>query len=727
MPSDRPRLALLALSALCGTFAHAQAPPDGPEEQTPWPDRAAEGSTTPDDRRHAFTFGELPGAGTDRLLEGMDASDEVVVPIPGAWELASDAVLRLHFDHSSALDPARSHLTVLVNGQPVGTVTLDATNGIDGHVVLQVPRALLQPWTHVGLRASQHATRGCEDPFDPSLWTRIRATSSLEVPYAPRPVTPDLARLPFPFVDETAEGPARIALALGESPSPATVAAAGRLGLTLGRLAAYRGVEVAPPFGELAQVDAHALVVGLPDENPLVRALVPDLRLGPGEGWVAMRANPADPTLAALVVTGADSEGLARAVAAVAGRQRREVLAGTDVRVVEARDAAPPARRELPAPAPGKATFHLSELGLSDRTVRGFHTPAIHVPFGLEGDAVVRPGGARADLRYAYAAGLDPALSALEVKLDGITVATLPLDAARGASMAEASVSLPDEVLRPDSALRLVFHLFPKDFDTCRYASDRTLWGTVYASSALHVARDRVGRLPELAGLANGAWPYTLEPGRGETVLVVPDQPTREEVGAGFAIAAMLGRTSTADAPDLRMLTAGGHTFDGLRSHLFLIGTGTPHALRDALARDGRLRAPGSPDLLDEDRAALLAVEGRAAPVTIEQLLHPSDATRAVTVISAPGSGAALRSAVAALTVPERTALLEGTLAILEPDGTTRAMRLHETRQVGSPAVGVALQGLLRRNYLLLGAAVVVGGFGIAAVRRAWARERGGR
>jgi hypothetical protein len=728
MPLDRGRLLLAGLgaTALFCRSARAEAPPaEGPD---PLPDEAEARATAPVPERHVRTFAEAAGTPRDHVLEGVDAAAEVVVSVPEAWELVSDPVLRVQFDHSSALRPDRSHLTVVVNDHPVGSIALDGSNGIGGELVVAVPREVLQPWNHVVLRASQRVGGACEDPLDPSLWTRVRATSTLEMEYLPRPVVPDLGRLPFPLFDETGVGPARLALGLAAAPSPATVAAVGRIGLAFGRLAAYRRVDAAEPITDLAHARTHVVVVGLPDENPLVRQLLPTLTLAPSEGWVAMRPNPNDPALAVLVVTGADAEGLARAAAAVAGRERREVLSGTDVRVTAARDAAPPAHRQLPRPAPPDDVFRFTDLGVDDRTVRGFHTPAVRVPLGLEGDAVVRPGRGAMTLDYGYAAGLDGRLSAMEVRVDGITVATVPLDDPAGASRAHARIELPDTVLRPDAVVDVLFHLTPRDFDTCRYASDRALWATVYASSRFELPRDRVAELPDLSRLAVGGWPYTLEPSRGDTAIVLPDAPSPSDVTAGFELSAMLGRVTAADAPAFRMIPSAGHTLDALRdAHLLLVATDTPHGLRDRLRDEGRLRLDpgGGRSLRASDRAALIEAQGDGALGAVEQLLHPGDPDRSVLVLHAP-TAALLGAVVDTLTDPVRVSELDGSVAVLAADGETRTLTLAERRQVGRYAVGAAVQGLVRRHWLLLGAAVVVGGFGFAAVRRAWARARNG-
>jgi hypothetical protein len=49
--------------------------------------------------------------------------------VPESWELLEDPILLLEFAHSAALVPERSHLTATLNGQAIGSVELDGTNG----------------------------------------------------------------------------------------------------------------------------------------------------------------------------------------------------------------------------------------------------------------------------------------------------------------------------------------------------------------------------------------------------------------------------------------------------------------------------------------------------------------------------------------------------------------------------------------------------------------------
>ena len=689
---------------------------------------------SPEPERFVARFDEALQLRTDVLLEGANAAAEVVFPIPSEWTLREDPVLELSYDYSPALNVDRSHLTLALNEQPIATVALDPEARPGVPLAISLPREALQPWNRLSVRAVQHLGTACEDPFDPSLWTRIRRSSSVRFVYdraslvdPDRPL--DLANFPAPFLDETGYGPAAFSLVLGAAPTKDTVAAVGRLAVTLGRLAAYRRVTVAPPVQDLAAARTHAIAIGLPGENPVIRALLGPLTLAPAEGLVALRPNPHDPRLGVLVVTGADPSGLARAINALAGRNRRELLTGQTARIRVATDATPPASRQLPRPAPATADFSLADLGMDDQTVQGFYTPSVQVPLGLEGDAVVRPEGAFIDVAYGFAAGLDARQSAMEVRIDGITLGNVPLDAQRGATRTTTRVQIPGELVSPDSVVEVRFHLLPSDFDVCRYTGDRALWATVYASTELHLPRDRFAKLPDLSRLRFGSWPFTLEPGRGAVVLALPDAPSPEEVSAGVAVAAELARSGGAEAPALRMAVASEVPLTGSTEASFVLLTGgSAHGGFDALERMSRLHvAPvqGGLALLNGGGPPLVAVASGQKWASIEQILHPSNPDRAVLAVRASDT-TMLPVVVRALTDPHKVRELGGSAAILSADGQIRTLALTPTRQVGAPALGALLVGGVRRHWILLGIALVGSALFLSALRKAWARTRSG-
>ena len=158
-------------------------------------------------------------------------------------------------------------------------------------------------------------------------------------------------------------------------------------------------------------------------------------------------------------------------------------------------------------PVPDQELFTLADLGMTDRTIRGFYATPMEIPLKMSGDTKVRIDGARFVVDYGYAANLDTRLSSLEVRLNGVTLRSIPLDDEEGEVKAQLEVELPHELLEPSSELEVVFHLFPAEFDPCSYIGDRHIWGTVFETSLLELERDYYAMVPDLSLLRHDLWP----------------------------------------------------------------------------------------------------------------------------------------------------------------------------------------------------------------------------
>ncbi len=99
-------------------------------------------------------------------------------------------------EHSETLLQDDSTLTVLLNDSQLASIPLTAENAGDTEVVLALPLENLDYFNFITFAVTQHVPGVLEDPFDPSLWTRVSRTSFIEFSYRPRWVEPELAAWP---------------------------------------------------------------------------------------------------------------------------------------------------------------------------------------------------------------------------------------------------------------------------------------------------------------------------------------------------------------------------------------------------------------------------------------------------------------------------------------------------------------------------------------------------
>ena len=664
---------------------------------------------------------------SDIALAGTHSERSLNLTVPRSWKLTSNPVLKLSLAHSAALVPSRSHLTVLLNEHPIGTVRLDATNINDGAVEFVLPRSQLKDYNALRFAVVQHYTDDCEDPFDPALWTRISTESTLHLTYDREPVTEGLEAWPYPIVDALALGAVTLTPVLSGPPSPETARAAGQVALTLGRLASYHTLQVVPAVATLADARSAALIIGTMDENPVLQELLGPLSLGPTDGVVAVLPNPADPTLAVLIVSGGGPEGVAKAALALTAQDRQPVLTGTIAIVRDAVASAPPPNTQSPRPAPRADSFPISALGVEGRTVRGYYSEDVRIPLRLEGDTYIRPGGGSVTVRYAYSGQLSPTLSTMEVRLDGLSLRSVPLDQEGGLQDAEVTLRLPEDLVTPDSVLNVVFRLFPKEFDLCKRIADNQIWGTLFDTTSIDMPRDHVASMPDLARLRYDGWPLHADEADGAVIAAMPDSPTAEAWSAGLELSGLIGRYSMAAEPKFKLELASATSMsENADSHFVVIADATKNTLYDALSASKALTSiedGATRSLLGGDKATAASSENNGTADTLEQILQPSNAQRSALILHA-GKEGGLTRLVDLLADSGKLKRAAGNLVVLGDEGSLRVVDTATRERWGTLPITTEARIGVRQNWGLLGAAVVVGAIALSLAVRMLARAR---
>jgi len=652
----------------------------------------------------------------DLVLHGLRGYASVGFKIPRSWTLTADPRLDLYFEHSDALLADQSNLTVLMNGVQLSSVALSSENAREGVLKVDLPRGALKEYNELTFAGTHRKTDACQDPYDMALWTRVNRFSRFHFTVEEQPVNGELLDYPYPFLDESAFGPVQLTWVIGEQSSDESLTAAANLGFGLGRMADYRGVEMKRAVTDLALADTHAIIVGTPDEQPVIGQLVDLAEVGKVKGLVGIVPNPYDPTLAVLVVTGWTGKDVIAAAQALSANPRYQTFAGPTALIDRVPDTRPPKSRQVPRPlVETSATF--ADLGLTDETVRGYYAPQFRIPLNLAGDAVVKPSGGVAWLEYGYSAGLDTNLSTMEVRLNGVTLRSVPLDRAAGEAQTYLRVRLPAEMMSPHAFLDVAFHLFPKGYESCEVRTDETHWATLYASSEVSIPRDNYAQMPDLARLSYRGWPFNLEEGPVE--LVLADNPSGDEISAMFALSARLGAWSVADEPQLSVTTATKAMRSTLLAHQILLAGATPHKWFNQLVSNKVLSPPGD---VSKPSSGL----GRYAGVKyIEQRLQEGVRDRSIMVLRGDDDEGLL-NLVDSLWEGRTLSKLNRNLAVFTPSGSVRTSSTQVTRQVGTVPVLTQAQLLIQRNWATWGIIAIVGALIFALAVQRWALARGG-
>jgi len=476
-------------------------------------------------------------------------------------EVVTSARLTLNFAYSPALLPDLSQLVVLVNGEVVRSVPLlrETANGVQLVVPVE-PALFLAGDNQINLRLVAHYTRDCEDPLSSVLWANISNTRSfLELGLQKLPQQRDLSSLPAPFFDRYSPEALTLPFVFAGSPSDGELEAAANMAGWLGSLASYRGYAFKPTTSLPASGNAILFV------TPRRRVAGVDLPAIQGPA-VAIVANPRDPYGSLLLVMGRDDRELRIASAILASSSG--ALGGSYASVaggrvpVTGRDEAP---RWLRTDRPVQLGEIVPPYSLQGQ---GLPPGPLTADFRIAPDLFFWPrAGARLTVGYTYpsASWLDRRVSRLDLSLNGQYLRTLPLSrgiwerltggAGTVSRHGEHGATLPSYALYGQNQLSFYYDLQVADKQRCtgtlptgvKAGIDPT--STIDLRGAYHAAL-----MPDLSLLAGAGFPFTRTPDLGETVALLPADPSPAEIEAFLALMGRFG-DSTGVAPTRLVVT----------------------------------------------------------------------------------------------------------------------------------------------------------------------------
>ena len=486
-----------------------------------------------------------------------------------ADEVVSSAVLKLDIVHSPMLASRSSALEVRLNGELVRRLDAPAT-GARGtnHSVAIDPRLVLD---QNELTVQFAEPIDCAAADSAGLWAQIAPTSSLNLVMTPLTLADDLSLLPSPFFDPRDPRRNELTLVLSPRASAATLQAAGNVASWFGALSAWRGVRIQArdrlPGG-------HAIVLATAEDAP------PGVVLPPIAGAsVTLAAHPDQPQHKVLYLLGRDGEELRRAADALVRGQ----LPGQGSSALIDRLTDTPARQAWDAPrwTPTHRPVRQDELVPAARlAARDARPLEVEVPMRLPPDLFPwRERKIPIDLRMRYEARPDEAAAALRVRFNGEAQLDELLEsgaAARWLDNLQRSIRgerdealtrsvrrtlrLPVATLGTQSYARLdltLQHGVGDDATECERESrtdaalDRPRSAIDGASTIDFSDAPHFLPMPNLAAFANTTHPYTRLADLAETAVVLPDQPSREDLDTFLTL---MGRTGEATGLSARLV-----------------------------------------------------------------------------------------------------------------------------------------------------------------------------
>lgn len=556
-------------------------------------------------KQYVLEFNRSPVVGTRLSLRGIYDEARVGFTRPNDWELKS-ARVQLRYRHSPALYATRSNLTVLINQVSVGTVPLNRKRNEIGSEVFDIPLSAIQNYNELTVGALQNNSPTCtQDPYDPSLWTEVLPDSKLILGYAPRTIPLDFNRFPYPIFDELSLEPNRVAYLLPKKIDDTWLSTTARFQANLGRLAEFRrletrivkGVEEVKGITKSGSTE-RMVIIGTPAQQPALlnfklpkplswgssgSATAEDVsetetktetktaKTSKGPQILDEKGKPLSPDVGVLVLTTSTNKnpiliatgngpvGVAKAVQFLVQRKDRQIGTGQLIVVKDLTLVPSPNPRDWPGYLPMVDNFKLSDLKTrsnqlyKDVTVRGSDAPPIEVDFrALPDDQFV--SGNSMTLTYSYGPQVNAKTSLVEVKLDGLALLGKRLSSIDGGNKEKLKIALPEDLIKPTSKLSVDFRLDARERRSCSRVTDQQLWGTMHADTNFELKRATAVQLPDLKLLQTG-FPFSAPQDLSSTAVVLPKEPSLQELGTLLEFSKRLGRISKADSMQLEVYT----------------------------------------------------------------------------------------------------------------------------------------------------------------------------
>jgi cellulose synthase (UDP-forming) len=504
-----------------------------------------------------FTLADL-GVPDTIVLRGVDAYHSVYFSLPQN-QVPKTATFKVRYHFSPGLLPAISHIKVSLNGTLFATLVVNTSSNYTGdglsgdltpeqkvaaqnklsvtrvgennallEATLTLPVDSLARNNELKFEFIGHYTLKCEDPSHSTLWSHVDADSSIEVAGSLLQLPNDLNLLPMPFYDKAVNLHPVVPIVFLTPPSQKAMQAAGIVASWFGVLANDHAVRFPVYIGALPV--GNAIYIGekasdIPSNFGMKGISGPT---------VAMRNNPNDPYGKVLVVTGENEDDLLKA--AMALTLSRDHLQGPQTSFA---DFTKPSLREpddAPRWLPTDRIVTVNDITQTGDLQGDGSVPVgvyMRVPPDLCYSCIAKQNlGFHMYYRYNPVPLADE--STLQVYMNSAYVSSTPMPHSANASDGDLNTIVPIPVsdMRPFSnslMAKFVFQIAKKGY--CQDTAPMNLQGAILKESYLDIVGvPHWAALPNLEIFANAGYPFTRKADLADTMVVLPDAPTTDEL-----------------------------------------------------------------------------------------------------------------------------------------------------------------------------------------------------
>jgi cellulose synthase (UDP-forming) len=525
----------------------------------------------------------LDDTGTPPIeLHGIDSHHTIYFTLPQT-HVPHTARIHVFSIFSPSLLQQLSHIRISLNGTTFAVIEPKQQGSgpasENAEQVFDIPTELLVHNNSLNFQFIGHYTMTCEDPANTTLWVKVQRATYLDIQGDLLPLNDDLKQLPMPFLDPAVVKPLSLPVIFPTGPLPKTIQAAGIVTSYFGMVSENRPVRFPVHIGAIPKGDV-ILIANDPSHMP------PGLDLPEVHSpLVAMRTNPNDPYGKVLVITGSSDDELIEAAQSVA--LHSGVLNGPTVSIDDLKLPGKQLADKAPRWARTDQTVSLWDYSNVD-TMQGDGTAPLNVYFRLAPD-IFYSGRPNAILRLAYRYNSIPIgpISSLQMRVNNAFLGSVPLvPGDQPARTTKIDVPVPVVNLRPFSnSLSFDFTFQLLKSSNCRDITPISMQGAILRDSFLDLrGYPHYAPMPNLEIFANAGFPFTRYADLNNTTVVLPQQPTEQEIEMFVTMMGHWGRQT--GFPGLRVTVAGPESLvSGVRSDFLVIGTGDDQPAFDKLSR----------------------------------------------------------------------------------------------------------------------------------------------
>ena len=539
-----------------------------------------------------FTLADV-GVGDTIVLRGVDAYHSVFFSVPKT-EVVKTATMHIRYHFSPGLIPDISHMKVSLNGTlfatlpvtsrpgfvaPGGDLTpeqkvaedqsLNVTRNETGALLeatLTMPAEMLVPNNELTFEFIGHYTFQCEDPSHSTLWSHVDNSSTIELAGSLIQLPNDLSLMPLPFYDAAVNLHPSIPIVFLSQPSPQGMKAAGIIASYFGILTNDHPVHFPVSIGSIPAGNA---VVISESSSALPPGLTGTAVSGP---TISMATNPNDPYSKLLVISGDNPDELVTAAQALA-LQHGDLFQGQTATVTKA----PKLTERAPDDAPRwLSTDHIVDLGMITNTgdLQGDGSVPVNAYMRLPPDIYTsEPQNLSYHMDYRYNGIPLANESSLQVYVNTGYVSSTPMPhTEKGSAVLNTVVPIPKYDMRPFSntiAHKFVFQIAKKG--KCQDTAPLNLQGVILKSSYIDIQGiPHWVALPDLEIFSNAGYPFTRKADLAETAVVLPDNPSPQELEMYLTFMGHFGAQTGYPVVNVNVTNADGMKTDKAKDYIVM-------------------------------------------------------------------------------------------------------------------------------------------------------------